>query len=276
MKFSKMHSLGNDFMIVESITQNIIVSHSVIRRMADRRQGIGFDQFLLVETPKNDHTDFHYRIFNCDGNEVTQCGNGARCLAKFVNLKGLTNKKNLRVSTKKGKLFLVIEDNEQICVKMNEPNFTPARIPFLADTIHNKYPIVVGDDTIMCSVVSMGNPHCVIPVDNIKNAPVQKVGCILEKHSLFPESVNISFMEVITRQHIRLRVFERGVGETPACGSGACAAVAVGVKRGFLNEEVQVDLPGGSLQIGWLGPGESLFMTGPATHVYDGIISDLQ
>ncbi|WWO96605.1 MAG: diaminopimelate epimerase [Candidatus Dasytiphilus stammeri] len=154
MKFSKMHSLGNDFMIVESITQNIIVSHSLIRRMADRRPGIGFDQFLLVEIPKNDHTDFHYRIFNCDGNEVTQCGNGARCLAKFVNLKGLTNKKNLIVSTKKGKLFLVIEDNEQICVKMNEPNFTPAIIPFLADTIHNKYPIVVGDDTIMCSVVS--------------------------------------------------------------------------------------------------------------------------
>ncbi|WWO95779.1 MAG: diaminopimelate epimerase [Candidatus Dasytiphilus stammeri] len=276
MKFSKMHSLGNDFMLVESITQNITVSHSLIRRMADRRQGIGFDQFLLVETPKKDHTDFHYRIFNCDGNEVTQCVNGACCLAKFFNLKGLTNKKNLIVSTIKVKLFLLIEENEQICVKMNEPNFTPAQISFLADTIDNKYPIVVGNETIICSVVSMGNPHCVIPVDNIKNAPVQKVGCLLEKHSLFPEYVNISFMEIINRQHIRLRVFERGVGETPACGSGACAAVTVGVKSGCLNEDVQVDLPGGSLQIGWLVREKSLFMTGPATHIYDGRISDLQ
>ncbi|WWP01078.1 MAG: diaminopimelate epimerase [Candidatus Dasytiphilus stammeri] len=272
MQFSKMHSLGNDFMIVDAITQNIDISPNLILKLADRRRGIGFDQLLLVESTDNPNFDFHYRIFNANGDEVEQCGNGARCFARFVLIKKLTTKNTLRVSTNKGNMVLKIINHEQICVEMNEPNFLPTKIPFITHKKKKQYQMVVGEQLVIFGVVSIGNPHCVIKVDNIKNAPVEELGSILEKHEMFPEHANIGFMEVINRAHIRLRVFERGVGETPACGSGACAAVAIGIQQGLLDNDVQVNFPGGKLQIFWTGVGHALFMTGPAIHVYDGVL----
>ncbi|WWP00586.1 MAG: diaminopimelate epimerase [Candidatus Dasytiphilus stammeri] len=272
MQFSKMHSLGNDFMIVDAITQNINISPNLIRKLADRRIGIGFDQLLLVESTDKPEFDFHYRIFNANGSEVEQCGNGARCLARFVLIKKLTKKTTLRVSTNKGSMVLKVINNEQIRVKMNEPNFLPHKIPFITNKKEKQYQRIVGENLVNFWVVSIGNPHCVIQVDNIKNAAVEKLGSILEKHEMFPEHANIGFMEVINRTYIRLRVFERGVGETPACGSGACAAVAIGVQQGLLDKNVHVEFPGGKLQISWTGVGHALFLTGPAIHVYDGVL----
>ncbi|WWP01487.1 MAG: diaminopimelate epimerase [Candidatus Dasytiphilus stammeri] len=276
MQFSKMHSLGNDFMIVDAITQKIEISANLIRKLADRRRGIGFDQFLLVEPTDKADFDFHYRIFNANGYEVEQCGNGARCFARFVIVKKLTKKTTISVSTNKGSIILNIINKEQICVKMNEPNFLPHQIPFITNHQEKNYQIVVGKQLVIFGVVSIGNPHCVIRVDNIKQAPVEDLGSILEKHKMFPEHANIGFMKIINRAHIKLRVFERGVGETPACGSGACAAVAIGVQQGLLDNEVDVDLPGGTLHITWRGVGHALFLTGPAIHVYDGVLSCLK
>ncbi|CCG85597.1 diaminopimelate epimerase [Erwinia piriflorinigrans] len=272
MQFSKMHGLGNDFMVVDAVTQNVYFSPELIRRLADRHLGIGFDQLLIVEPPYDPDLDFHYRIFNADGSEVAQCGNGARCFARFVRLKGLTNKNEIRVSTQSGRMVLSITQDELVCVNMGEPNFEPQQIPFRAQKAENIYLMRAVEQTVMCGVVSMGNPHCVLQVDNVKTAAVETLGPVLESHERFPERVNVGFMEVVHREHIRLRVYERGAGETQACGSGACAAVAVGIQQGLLAEKVRVDLPGGSLNIAWKGPGHPLHMTGPATHVYDGFI----
>ncbi|CAO95261.1 diaminopimelate epimerase [Erwinia tasmaniensis] len=272
MQFSKMHGLGNDFMVVDAVTQNVYFSPELIRRLADRHLGIGFDQLLIVEPPYDPDLDFHYRIFNADGSEVAQCGNGARCFARFVRLKGLTNKNEIRVSTQSGRMVLSITQDELVCVNMGEPNFEPQQIPFRANKAENIYLMRAAEQTVMCGVVSMGNPHCVLQVDNVKTAAVETLGPVLESHERFPERVNVGFMEVVHREHIRLRVYERGAGETQACGSGACAAVAVGIQQASLAEKVRVDLPGGSLHIAWKGPGHPLYMTGPATHVYDGFI----
>lgn len=272
MQFSKMHGLGNDFMVVDAVTQNVYFSPELIRRLADRHLGIGFDQLLIVEPPYDPDLDFHYRIFNADGSEVAQCGNGARCFARFVRLKGLTNKNDIRVSTQTGRMVLSVTQDELVCVNMGEPNFDPQKVPFRANKAENLYLMRVAEQTIMCGVVSMGNPHCVLQVDSVKTAAVESLGPVLESHDRFPERVNVGFMEVVSREHIRLRVYERGAGETQACGSGACAAVAVGIQQALLAEKVRVDLPGGSLNIAWKGPGHPLYMTGPATHVYDGFI----
>lgn len=272
MQFSKMHGLGNDFMVVDAVTQNVYFSPELIRRLADRHLGIGFDQMLIVEPPYDPELDFHYRIFNADGSEVAQCGNGARCFARFVRLKGLTNKSDIRVSTQTGRMVLSVTQDERVCVNMGEPNFEPQQVPFRANKVENLYLMRVAEQTIMCGVVSMGNPHCVLQVESVKTALVECLGPVLESHDRFPERVNVGFMEVVSREHIRLRVYERGAGETLACGSGACAAVAVGIQQGLLAEKVRVDLPGGSLNIAWKGPGHPLYMTGPATHVYDGFI----
>ncbi len=272
MQFSKMHGLGNDFMVVDAVTQNVYFSTEMIRRLADRHLGIGFDQLLIVEPPYDPDLDFHYRIFNADGSEVAQCGNGARCFARFVRLKGLTNKSEIRVSTQTGRMVLNVAQNEHVCVNMGEPNFAPQQVPFRANKAENIYLMRVAEQTLMCGVVSMGNPHCVLQVDSVSVAAVETLGPLLESHERFPERANIGFMEVINPEHIRLRVYERGAGETQACGSGACAAVAVGIRQSLLAEKVQVDLPGGSLHIAWKGPGHPLLMTGPATHVYDGFI----
>lgn len=272
MQFTKMHGLGNDFMVVDAVTQNIYFSPELICRLADRHTGVGFDQLLVVEAPYDPELDFHYRIFNADGSEVAQCGNGARCFARFVRLKGLTNKRDIRVSTQSGRMVLTIADDDNVRVNMGVPVFEPALVPFRAVKEEKTYIIRAAERTVLCGVVSMGNPHCVIQVESTEAAEVEVIGPVLESHERFPERANIGFMQILSRDHIRLRVYERGVGETQACGSGACAAVSVGIRQGLLAENVQVDLPGGTLFISWEGEGKSLFMTGPATHVYDGVI----
>lgn len=271
--FSKMHGLGNDFMVVDCITQNIFFSPDLIRRLADRHTGVGFDQLLIVEAPYDPETDFHYRIFNADGSEVEQCGNGARCFARFVKMKGLTNKFNINVSTKKGKMVLKLEDDDLVTVNMGEPEFEPGKIPFKAKQKEKTYILRAEDQTLFCGAVSMGNPHVVTVVDDVTTANVESTGPLLESHERFPERVNAGFMQLLSRNEINLRVYERGAGETQACGSGACAAVAVGIIQGSLDEKVTVHLPGGDLIIQWQGPGYPLFMTGPATHVFDGQLS---
>ncbi|HAW6308720.1 TPA: diaminopimelate epimerase [Escherichia coli] len=272
MQFSKMHGLGNDFMVVDAVTQNVFFSPELIRRLADRHLGVGFDQLLVVEPPYDPELDFHYRIFNADSSEVAQCGNGARCFARFVRLKGLTNKRDIRVSTANGRMVLTVTDDDLVRVNMGEPNFEPSAVPFRANKAEKTYIMRAAEQTILCGVVSMGNPHCVIQVDDVDTAAVETLGPVLESHERFPERANIGFMQVVKREHIRLRVYERGAGETQACGSGACAAVAVGIQQGLLAEEVRVELPGGRLDIAWKGPGHPLYMTGPAVHVYDGFI----
>ncbi|WP_342607766.1 diaminopimelate epimerase [Vibrio tritonius] len=271
--FSKMHGLGNDFMVVDCITQNVFFSPELIRRLANRHTGVGFDQLLIVEAPYDPETDFHYRIFNADGSEVEQCGNGARCFATFVRMKGLTNKFSINVSTKKGKILLDVENDDQITVNMGVPEFEPSKIPFRAKQMEKTYIMRVAEQTLFCGAVSMGNPHVVTVVDSIKTADVEHLGPLLESHERFPERVNAGFMEVVSRDEINLRVYERGAGETQACGTGACAAVASGIMQGALNEEVKVHLPGGTLIIKWKGPGKPLFMTGPTVHVFDGQLS---
>lgn len=271
--FSKMHGLGNDFMVVDCITQNIYFSPDLIRRLADRNTGVGFDQLLVVEAPYDPETDFHYRIFNADGSEVEQCGNGARCFARFVRMKGLTNKYSIDVSTKKGKMVLKIEEDDLVTVNMGVPVFEPSKIPFKAKQTEKTYILRVEEQTLFCGAVSMGNPHVVTTVDNVDAFDVETLGRLLESHERFPEKVNAGFMQVLNPQEIKLRVYERGAGETQACGSGACGAVAVGILQGQLSESVTVHLPGGDLQVKWQGPGEPLFMTGPAAHVFDGQLS---
>ncbi|WP_118785554.1 diaminopimelate epimerase [Haemophilus haemolyticus] len=273
MQFSKMHGLGNDFVVVDGVTQNVFFTSETIQRLADRHRGIGFDQLLLVEPPYDPELDFHYRIFNADGSEVSQCGNGARCFARFVTLKGLTNKKDIAVSTQKGNMVLTVKDDNQIRVNMGEPIWEPAKIPFTANKFEKNYILRTDIQTVLCGAVSMGNPHCVAQVDDIQTANVEQLGPLLESHERFPERVNAGFMQIINKEHIKLRVYERGAGETQACGSGACAAVAVGIMQGLLNNRVQVDLLGGSLIIEWNGVGHPLYMTGEATHVYDGFIT---
>lgn len=272
MQFSKMHGLGNDFMVVDGITQSVYFSEDVIRRLADRNRGIGFDQLLLVEPPYDPELDFHYRIFNADGSEVEQCGNGARCFARFVRLKGLTNKKEINVSTAKGKIVLIVNDDETVRVNMGEPIWEPAKVPFIANKFEKNYILRTDIQTVLCGVVSMGNPHCVLQVEDVKTANVEQLGPLLEHHERFPARANIGFMQVLNRKQIKLRVFERGAGETQACGTGACAAVAVGIMQGLLDNQVEVELPGGKLMIEWHGVGYPLYMTGDATFVYDGNI----
>lgn len=272
VEFSKMHGLGNDFMVVDAVTQNVFFSTDSIKRLADRHTGLGFDQLLIVEPPYDPESDFHYRIFNADGGEVEQCGNGARCFARFVRLKGLTNKYKIFVSTKAGKIILKVEDNEDVKVNMGEPNFEPNKIPFTAKQKEKTYLLRLDDQTLLCGTVSMGNPHCVTIVEDVDTAPVEVLGPLLESHERFPERVNAGFMQVISRNEIKLRVYERGAGETQACGTGACAAVAIGIAQGVLDNDVKVHLPGGDLQINWKGKGHPLYMTGSATHVFDGKI----
>src|SRR5574344_10092 len=272
IQFSKMHGLGTDFMVVDGITQKIFFSPEMIRRLADRHLGIGFDQLLLVEPPYDPEQDFHYRIFNADGSEVQQCGNGARCFARFVRLKGLTNKDRIAVSTMSGRIVLQLEHDNQVTVNMGVPEFEPAKVPFRAQKAEKTYLLRVAEQTVMCGVVSMGNPHCVLEVEDVKTAPVETLGAELESFDRFPERVNVGFMQLVSANEIRLRVFERGAGETMACGTGACAAAVVGIAQGKLRDRVKVHLPGGTLQIAWKGPGTPVFMTGPAEHVFDGEI----
>lgn len=272
IQFSKMQGLGNDFVVIDNVTQNVFFSKEKIRQLSDRNFGIGFDQLLLVEPPYDPDQDFHYRIFNADGSEVSQCGNGARCFARFVKMKGLINRNRIIVSTKAGRMVLHLEKDGQVTVNMGVPQFAPNKIPLKANKQEKTYIIRAAEHTFFCGAVSMGNPHCVVLVDDVTQADVATMGPLLESHERFTEGVNVGFMQIINPGHIKLRVFERGAGETLACGSGACAAVAVGQIQNRLSRDVRVDLPGGSLKIRWQGKENALKMTGAAEHIFDGNI----
>jgi len=272
IEFAKMHGLGNDFMVVDAVRQEVDLSPEVVRRLADRHRGVGFDQLLLLEPPRAGRLDFHYRIFNTDGSEAGQCGNGARCVARFAHDRGLTTKKRIRVGTITAEMSLQLNEDGSVTADMGVPELDPVRVPFAADGEAVEYSLEVNGASVTCGVVSMGNPHCVLRVDDVEAAPVAAMGTSVANHPRFPESANVGFLQVLAPGHVRLRVWERVVGETQACGSGACAAVVVGNIQGVLTESVDVDLPGGRLQIRWSGRGEPVLMTGPATHVYDGRI----
>ena len=272
LAFTKMHGLGNDFVVIDASTNPVALTTDQIRFIADRHMGIGCDQLLMVEPAKTPDTEFYYRIFNADGSEVEQCGNGARCFARFVTEKGLSQNRELDVGTAKGKITLYLEDNNQVRVNMGAPVFEPARIPIAAIQQQDSYSLEVDGYPVNFSAVSMGNPHAVIRVDNVETAPVNQLGPVLESHDFFPARVNVGFMAVKDRRSIDLRVFERGTGETLACGTGACAAVVSGIKAGWLEQEVVVSLPGGQLTVAWSGTDNPVWMTGPATFVFEGTI----
>lgn len=270
LRFTKMHGLGNDFMVVDAISQPFRLSPEMIRELADRNFGIGFDQLLVVEPPGLPDVDFRYRIFNADGSEVEQCGNGARCFARFVRDQRLTNKRVIRVQTAKGVIELKVGKDGLVQVNMGIPELNPPAIPFAADCRKEVYTVDVDHQVVELSAVSMGNPHGVLLVDDVDNAPVGTLGPALERHPRFPSRANIGFLQIIDRSHARLRVFERGSGETLACGSGACAAVVAGCLRGLLESRVEVELRGGRLVIEWQGDGTPVMMEGPATTVFEG------
>ncbi|GHC34518.1 diaminopimelate epimerase [Aidingimonas halophila] len=270
LHFTKMHGLGNDFMVVDLVTQRARLSIDQIRRLADRHFGIGFDQLLIVEPPQNPDMDFRYRIFNADGGEVENCGNGARCFARFVRDQRLTHKREIHVETQTGALTLTVEDDDRVTVDMGEPSFDPAVVPFDAADDHIVHDLTVDDARIQAGVLSMGNPHVVLEVDDVDTAPVARLGPALESHARFPARVNVGFLQYMSPHEARLRVFERGTGETMACGTGACAAVAHGIRRERLASPVTIHLLGGDLTIDWAGPGQHLFMTGPAERIFDG------
>jgi diaminopimelate epimerase len=272
INFTKMHGLGNDFMVIDAINQHIELTPQQIKNLSDRHFGIGFDQLLLVEKPTSENADFKYRIFNADGGEVAQCGNGARCFARFVQDKGLSDKNEIRVDTNTGELVLKFTEDRQIIVNMGIPKHSPDEIPVLAKQELKNYKIAVNTEEYVFGAVSMGNPHAVLQVPDVKIAPVSELGRFLESHPMFPERANIGFMEVINRKQISLRVYERGAAETLACGSGACAAVVIGIEQNLLDHDVSVELPGGELKISWSGRGTPVFMTGPAISVFEGSI----
>ncbi|ABE60457.1 diaminopimelate epimerase [Chromohalobacter israelensis] len=273
LHFTKMHGLGNDFVVIDLITQRARLDTERIRQLADRHVGIGFDQLLLVEPPRDPEMDFRYRIFNADGNEVENCGNGARCFARFVRDNRLTHKREIRVETQAGPLTLRVEDDERIRVDMGVPRFAPEVVPFDAPADAPAHCLEVDGETWDIGAVSMGNPHAVLRVDDVAQAPVARLGPLIERHPRFPRGVNVGFLQVVSRHEARLRVFERGSGETLACGTGACAAVAHGIRRGWLESPVDVHLPGGTLTLAWPAPDASLMMTGPATSVFEGRIA---
>lgn len=272
LRFTKMHGLGNDFVVINLVTQHARVDEALIRRIADRHTGIGCDQVLLVEPPKTPHTDFFYRIFNADGGEVEMCGNGARCFALFVREQQLTNKSTILAETRQRVLRLVVNEDTSVTVDMGVPILEPKDIPFTAPKRQSTYHIDVEGMDAEISAVSMGNPHAVLVVEDVETAPVDELGPEIEHHPGFPHRVNVGFMQILSRREIALRVFERGVGETRACGSGACAAVVAGIIRKLLDSTVTVHLPGGDLRIHWPGEGQSLTMTGPAVTVFRGQI----
>ena len=277
LKFTKMHGAGNDFIVVDAINQQVDLSVAQWRRLADRRFGIGADQILVVERPTDAGVDFRYRIFNNDGGEVEQCGNGSRAFVRFVVDKGLTQARSIRVQTMSGIINPRLEDDGSVTVDMGAPRLVPADVPFdeagLAGMVQGDdtlWPLPVGDETVFVSVVSMGNPHAVQVVDDVDAAPVEETGPLIERHVRFPKRVNAGYLQVMDRHHIRLRVFERGAGETLACGTGACAAVVAGIRRGLLDSPVRVSARGGELSIAWAGPDQPVYLSGPAVSVFEG------
>lgn len=272
LRFTKMHGLGNDFVVLDGINQPVTLTPAQARRIADRRFGIGCDQILLVERATRADADFRYRIFNADGGEVEQCGNGARCFVRFVHDHGLTDKTAIRVETASGLIEPRLLDNGQVRVDMGAPRFAPAEIPFAAEAEAPTYALKVGQHVLDIAALSMGNPHAVLRVNDLDSAPVDILGAAIESHPRFPQRVNAGFMQVLTAHDIRLRVFERGTGETLACGTGACAAAVAGIRQGWLASPVSVHTQGGDLVIEWAGAGQPVYMTGPAETVFEGEI----
>ncbi len=272
LSFTKMHGLGNDFVVIDAINQHVKLTTHQIRHLADRRFGVGCDQLLLVERSQQVDCEFRYRIFNANGREVEQCGNGARCFARFVHHKGLTEASRIPVHTKAGRIELIMHEDGQVSVNMGNPRLEPEEIPFQATVRAPRYALSVDGATVEIGAVSMGNPHAVLIVPHTDSAPVAKLGPQIEGHPRFPNQVNVGFMEIVDRSRIRLRVFERGVGETLACGSGACAAVVIGRIQDALDEKVTVQLRGGDLVVSWAGENHAVRMTGPATFVFEGSI----
>ncbi len=274
LNFTKMHGLGNDFVVIDAINQVVDLDQEQIRFIANRHFGIGCDQILLVESSEQEDIDFVYRIYNADGGEVEQCGNGARCFATFVREQGLTDQKIISVLTRSGKIILEIEENDQVIVNMGAPILSPKAIPFVANQQKYQYDIETSEGIISIGVVSMGNPHAVIVVDDIQTTPVETLGPLIQQSAYFPDQANIGFMQIINKKHIKLRVYERGSGETLACGTGACAAVVVGQLQGLLDHSVKVSLTGGDLSIYWAGEENSpVMMTGPTATVFTGNIT---
>jgi diaminopimelate epimerase len=271
-RFSKMHGLGNDFVVIDGVRQSIALTPARIRFLADRHFGVGCDQILLVERAGRSDVDFRYRIFNADGGEVEQCGNGARCLVRFVHEQGLSDKREIRVETQSGVIGPRLEADGQVTVDMGVPVLEPARIPFTSASPDIVQPLEVGGRALEITAVSMGNPHAVQVVADVDAAPVAAQGALIEAHPRFPQRVNAGFMQVVGRQRIRLRVFERGAGETLACGTGACAAVVAGILRGLLDSPARVETRGGELSVAWPGVGTPVSMTGPALTVFTGEI----
>jgi diaminopimelate epimerase len=269
--FVKMQGLGNDFVVLDATKKAIPLTKPQIQQMADRKFGIGFDQLLMLEACPDASADFYYRIFNADGSEVEQCGNGARCVGRFIKDKGLSQKKNLTLKTKKGYLNLSLESNNWVSVQMGIPLFEPSDIPFLTDQSGPVYSLALANDEIMqFGVVNIGNPHAIIQVNALNSKQVQETGAFLERHKAFPQGVNVSFMQIIDRNQIHLQVFERGVGPTLACGSAACASMAWGKKMNWLDNDVKVLQPGGSLEIYWKNQADDIKMSGPAEFVFHG------
>jgi diaminopimelate epimerase len=271
--FTKMHGAGNDFVVIDGVSQPVTLTPDKIRRMADRHYGIGCDQVLLVERPMAGGADFRYRIFNADGGEVEQCGNGARCFVRFVRDKRLTSKDEIVVETLSGMIYPRLEADGGVSVNMGLPRFEPAEVPFEANTREIVYDLKMLDRIVNISVLSLGNPHAVQVVPDVDAAPVNTQGPLIERHPRFPRHVNAGYMQIVDRRHIRLRVYERGAGETLACGSGACAAVVAGRQRGLLDDKVEVKLPGGILRVSWAGEGQPVWMSGPAVTVFEGTIN---
>ena len=272
LKFTKMHGLGNDFVVLDALARPITLSSTQVARIADRHFGVGCDQVLLVEPPRLPDTDFYYRIFNADGGEVEQCGNGARCFARYVHDRGLTAKPEIRVGTAAGVIVPRLQPDGRVTVDMGVPDFEPARVPFDAPARAACYPLELDGRRVEVSALSMGNPHAVQIVADVERAPVALEGPLIEHHPRFPQRVNAGYLQIVSRRRVLLRVWERGAGETLACGTGACAAVAAGVTRGLLDGEVSVATRGGDLGISWAGEGAPVMMTGPAASVFEGEI----
>jgi diaminopimelate epimerase len=272
MRFTKMHGQGNDFVVLDGVRNAIVLDPAKVRAIADRHLGVGCDQLLVVEKPAAAANDFRYRIYNADGGEVEQCGNGARCFARYVLDEGLTTKREIRVETAAGVIVPKVEDSGQVTVDMGAPRFEPSAIPFLADETRLTYELRVAGFPVEVSVVSMGNPHAVQVVEDVERAPVATQGPLIERHPAFPQRVNAGYMQPLARDHVSLRVWERGAGETLACGTGACAAVVAGIRLGLLDERVRVTTHGGELVVRWKGDGHPVMMTGDAVRVFDGEI----
>ena len=273
LRFAKMQGQGNDFVVLDGVRRPVDLDADAVRRIADRHFGVGCDQLLVVEKPREAGNDFRYRIYNADGGEVEQCGNGARCFARFVLDEGLTNKREIRVETASGVIRPRVEDSGQVTVDMGAPRFDPREVPFIAsEEVKAAYEIRVAGIPVQVAVLSMGNPHAVQVVEDVERAPVATQGPLLERHPAFPKRVNAGYMQPMSRSHVKLRVWERGAGETLACGTGACAAVVAGIRLGLLGNDVVVTTRGGDLRIRWNGDGTPVMMTGDAVRVFDGEI----